>query len=148
MSSLSLLPLCQDIAVTGFINQRGQIQPIGAVNEKIEGFYDVCKEKGITGKQGVIIPHQNTLNLMLRQDVIDAVKERKFHIYPVKTVDQGMEILTGFEAGELKENGTFEESTVNYLVDQELDRLAQSWRQYTLRKVDVKEINKKARHND
>lgn len=148
MSSLSLLPLCQDIAVTGFINQRGQIQPIGAVNEKIEGFYDVCKEKGITGKQGVIIPHQNTLNLMLRQDVIDAVKERKFHIYPVKTVDQGMEILTGFEAGELKDDGTLEEDTVNYLVDQELDRLAQSWRQYTLRKVDVKEINKKARHND
>jgi lon-related putative ATP-dependent protease len=145
LSSLSRLPLRQDIAVTGSINQRGEIQPIGAVNEKIEGFYDVCKEKGITGKQGVIIPHQNSLNLMLRQDVIDAVSAGKFHIYPVKNVDQGMEILTGFEAGELKDDGTFEEDTVNYLVDQELDRLAQSWKQYTSRKEDIKEIKKESK---
>jgi len=139
LSSLSGLPLRQDIAVTGSVNQRGEMQPIGAVNEKIEGFYDACKEKGLTGEQGVIIPHQNVSNLMLRQDVINAVSEGTFHVYPVKTVDQGMEILTGIEAGALKEDGAFEPETVNHLVDRELDRLARSWRQYTSRKEESAE---------
>lgn len=133
LSSLSGLPLRQDIAVTGSINQKGMIQPIGAVNEKIEGFFDVCKAKGLTGQQGVIIPHQNVPNLMLRQDVIDAVSEGKFHVYPIESIDHGMEILTGVEAGVLKDDGTFEEGTVNHLVDHELDRLAQSWRRYVSR---------------
>lgn len=131
LSSLSKLPLRQDIAVTGSLNQKGEIQAIGAVNEKIEGFYEVCKAKGLTGKQGVIIPHHNIKNLMLRKDVIEAVKQGKFHIYPVKTVDEGIEILTGVKAGKRKEDGTLEEGTVNYLVDQELQRLAESWKSFT-----------------
>ena len=130
LSSLSKLPLRQDIAVTGSINQKGEIQPIGGVNEKIEGFVDVCRAKGLTGAQGVIIPHQNVQNLMLRSDVVEAVRQGKFHIYPIKTIDEGIEILTGVEAGKLKEDGTFEEGTVNYLVDQELQRLAASWKAY------------------
>ena len=130
LSSLSRLPLRQDIAVTGSINQKGEIQPIGGVNEKIEGFFDVCRAKGLTGTQGVIIPHQNSQNLMLRQDVVQAVAAGKFHIYPIKNVDKGMEILTGIEAGEAREDGTFEENTVNSLVDKELERLAASWKDF------------------
>jgi len=131
LSSLSKLPLRQDIAVTGSLNQKGEIQPIGGVNEKIEGFFDVCKAKGLKGAQGVIIPHQNIKNLMLRNDVTEAVKKGKFHIYPVKTIDEGIEILTGIKAGERKKDGTFEEGTVNYLVDEELQRLAKSWKTFS-----------------
>jgi lon-related putative ATP-dependent protease len=130
LSSLSKLPLRQDIAVTGSINQKGEIQPIGGVNEKIEGFFDVCQAKGLTGTQGVIIPHQNVQNLMLRQDVIEAVSAGRFHIYPIKSVDEGMEILSGVEAGIIKEEGTFDEGTVNFLVAQELGRLAASWKTF------------------
>jgi ATP-dependent Lon protease len=128
LSSLSGLPLRQDIAVTGSLNQKGEIQPIGGVNEKIEGFFDVCKAKGLTGTQGVIIPQQNTQNLMLRLEVVEAVAQGKFHIYPVKTIDEGIEILTGVKAGDIKEDGTFEEGTVHYLVDKELQRLAKTWK--------------------
>jgi ATP-dependent Lon protease len=130
LSSLSNLPLRQDIAVTGSLNQRGEIQPIGGVNEKIEGFFEVCKAKGLSGDQGVIIPHQNVQNLMLRSEVVESVKEGKFHIYPVKNIDEGIEILIGIKAGKRKEDGTFEKDTVNYLVDQELARLAKSWKTY------------------
>jgi lon-related putative ATP-dependent protease len=130
LSSLSRLPLRQDIAVTGSLNQKGEIQPIGGVNEKIEGFFDVCRAKGLTGTQGVIIPLQNIQNLMLRQDVVDAVSRGDFHIYPATTIDEGIEILTGVEAGRTKADGTFEEETVNYLVDQELERLASSWKTF------------------
>ncbi len=130
LSSLSKIPLRQDIAVTGSLNQKGEIQPIGGVNEKIEGFFDVCRAKGLTGTQGVIIPSQNVQNLMLRKDVIEAVSEGKFHIYPVKTIDQGIEILTGFKAGEIQKDGNFEEGTLNYLVDEELQRLAKSWKTF------------------
>lgn len=131
LSSLSKLPLRQDIAVTGSLNQKGGIQAIGGVNEKIEGFYEVCKAKGFTGNQGVIIPQKNVQNLMLRKDVIDAVKDGKFHIYPIQTVDEGIEILTGVKAGEKKEDGNFEEGTVNDIVDQELQRLAKSWKDFS-----------------
>jgi len=131
LSSLSKLPLRQDIAVTGSLNQKGEIQPIGGVNEKIEGFYDVCKAKGLTGAQAVIIPHQNVHNLMLRDDVIDSVAKGKFHIYPVKTIDDGIAILTGVDAGEKQKDGAFPEGTINYLVDQELQRLAKSWKTYS-----------------
>ncbi|MBN2200013.1 MAG: AAA family ATPase [Candidatus Aminicenantes bacterium] len=130
LSSLSGLPLRQDIAVTGSLNQKGEIQPIGGVNEKIEGFYEVCKAKGLTGTQGVIIPHQNARNLMLRQDVVEAVAKGKFHVYPVKTVDEGFEILTGVEAGKRRKDGSFEEGTAHFLVDRELQRLARSWKEY------------------
>ncbi len=130
LSSLSKLPLRQDIAVTGSINQKGEIQPIGGVNEKIEGFFDVCRAKGLTGAQGVIIPQQNVQNLMLRQDVVEAVAQGKFHIYPINSVDQGIEILTEVEAGERTEDGAFEPGTVNDLVDKELQRLGQSWKEF------------------
>ncbi len=132
LSSLSGLPLRQDIAVTGSLNQKGEIQPIGGVNEKIEGFFEVCKAKGLTGTQGVIIPHQNIQNLMLHEEVIEAVREDKFHIYPVKTIDEGIEILTGVKSGKIKEDGTFEEDTANFFVDTELQRLAQSWKAYAV----------------
>jgi predicted ATP-dependent protease len=123
LSSISGLPLRQDIAVTGSVNQKGEIQPIGGVNEKIEGFFDVCRAKGLTGKQGVMIPHLNIDDLMLRKDVVQAVKEGKFRIYPVKTIDQGIEILTGMEAGENLEGGRFKEGTVNDRVDKKLREL-------------------------
>jgi lon-related putative ATP-dependent protease len=126
LSSLSGLPLRQEVAVTGSINQKGEIQPIGGVNEKIEGFYHVCKAQGLTGTQGVMIPHQNVKDLMLKNEVVNAVKEGKFHVYPVKTIDQGIEILTGVKAGEKKEDGTFEEGTVNYLVDKQLKEYAEN----------------------
>ncbi len=140
LSSLSKLPLRQDIAVTGSLNQKGEIQPIGGVNEKIEGFFDVCKAKELTGTQGVIIPQQNVQNLMLRKDIIEAVSEGKFHIYPVETIDQGIEILTGINAGEKQKDGTFEEGTVNYVVDQELQRLAKSWKTFAAPSEKEKEV--------
>jgi ATP-dependent Lon protease len=121
LSSLSRVPLRQDIAVTGSVNQHGEIQPIGGVNLKIEGFYDVCKAKGLTGRQGVIIPRQNVDELMLRHDVIEAVRKGQFHIYAVGTIDQGLEILTGQPAGVLLKNGTFSpRNSVNALTDARL----------------------------
>ena len=131
LSSLSNLALRQDVAVTGSLNQKGEVQPIGAVNEKIEGFYDVCKSKRLTGKQGVIIPDGNIKNLMLRRDVVEAVEKGNFHIYPVKTIDDGIEILTGIKAGKQKKDGGFEPDTVNDLVDKELQRLAESWKKFS-----------------
>ena len=110
--------------MTGSVNQKGEIQPIGGVNEKIEGFFDVCKAKGLTGTQGVLIPHQNVQNLMLRTDVVEAAAKGLFHIYPVQSIDEGIEILTGVPAGARKEDGTFDVGTVNALVDAELQRLA------------------------
>jgi len=126
LSALSGLPLRQDIAVTGSLNQKGEIQPIGGVNEKIEGFFDVCRAQGLTGTQGVMIPVQNVRNLMLRRDVVAAAAEGRFHIYPVRTIDEGIEILTGVPAGRKNETGTWEERTVNFLVDRELERLARA----------------------
>jgi predicted ATP-dependent protease len=111
--------------VTGSVNQRGQVQAIGGVNEKIEGFFDICQARGLTGEQGVLIPASNVKHLMLRQDVVDAVKEGAFHIYPVETVDQGIEVLTGVEAGERDEEGNYPEGTVNYRVAKRLAELAE-----------------------
>jgi ATP-dependent Lon protease len=130
LSSLSGLPLRQDLAVTGSLNQKGEIQPIGGVNEKIEGFFDVCRAKGLTGTQGVLIPHQNVQNLMLRTDVVAAVGEGKFHVYPVRTIDEGIEILTGVEAGAPRDDGSYEEGTVHSLADAELQRLASGWKSF------------------
>lgn len=119
LSSLSDIPIKQGIAVTGSINQRGEIQPIGGVNEKIEGFYNVCKIKGLTGEQGVIIPIQNIDNLMLSEEVVKASINRKFHIYAVKNIDEGIEILTDKKAGDIDIEGT-----VHYLVNKKLEELA------------------------
>jgi lon-related putative ATP-dependent protease len=124
LSSLAGLPIRQDLAVTGSLNQKGEIQPIGGVNEKIEGFFDVCRAQGLTGTQGVLIPHQNVQNLMLRSDVVAAVKDGRFHVYPVRTIDEGIEILTGIEAGTSDPDGNYPEDTVHGLVDRELQRLA------------------------
>jgi len=129
LSSLSGVPLRQDIAVTGSVNQNGEVQPIGGVNEKIEGFYSVCKAKGLTGTQGVIIPYQNINDLMLRHEVVEAVRAGKFHIYPVKTIDEGIEILTGVKAGKRQKNGMFEPGTINDLVDKRLREFAQRWKE-------------------
>ncbi len=128
LSSLADTPIKQCFAITGSVNQKGLIQPIGGVNEKIEGFYHVCKEKGLTGENGVLIPHQNIKNLMLKKEVTDAVKKNKFHIYPIETIDDALEILTGIKAGVRKEDGTYEENTINDLVSKKLGRLAEEYR--------------------
>lgn len=120
LSSLAAVPLRQDIAVTGSVNQKGEIQPIGGVNEKIEGFFDVCKRRGLTGRQGVMIPALNAPELMLRKDVVDAVKKRKFHVYGVRTVDEGLEILTGKRAGQWIPRHGFELNSMHELVDRGL----------------------------
>jgi len=122
LSSLSGLPLDQGIAVTGSVNQLGEIQPIGGVNEKIEGFYDVCLERGLTGRQGVMIPTRNIKDLMLREDVVAAVRKGRFRIHAVSTIDRGIEVLTGVVAGRRSRNGRYREGTVNRLVQ---DRLVQ-----------------------
>ena len=130
LSSLSGLGLRQDIAVTGSVNQKGEIQPIGGVNQKVEGMFDVCRVFGLTGTQGVMIPHQNVQNLMLRDDVVSAIKEGTFHIYAVKTIEEGLEILTDREAGQRSNNGSFTEGSVNGLVERRLKELNQSMRGY------------------
>ncbi len=126
MSSLSEKPIKQSIAVTGSVNQRGKIQPIGGVNQKIEGFYKVCKIKGFTGDQGVIIPKQNVNDLMLREEVVQAVKEGKFHIYPVETIEEGIEVLTGTEAGDKNEKNQYPEGTIHHLVNKKLKEFSKS----------------------
>jgi ATP-dependent Lon protease len=124
LSSLSGVPIRQDVAVTGSINQNGEVQAIGGVNHKIEGFYDCCKQIGLTGKQGVMIPESNVKDLMLRKDVVNAVKKYKFHVYAVKTIDEAIEVLTGKKAGEKKPDGTYPRNSINYLVDKKLEELA------------------------
>jgi lon-related putative ATP-dependent protease len=130
LSALSQLPIKQNFAVTGSVNQKGEVQAIGGVNEKIEGFFEVCKAKGLTGKQGVMMPESNVQSLMLKEEIVDAVKEGKFHIIPVKTIDQGIEVLTGVKAGERREDGTFEEETVNYRVDKRIKQMAEKLKEY------------------
>jgi predicted ATP-dependent protease len=125
LSSLSDVPIKQGIAVTGSVNQKGEIQPIGGVNQKIEGFFKVCQAKGLNGNQGVLIPQQNLRNLMLREEVVDAVKQGQFHIYSARTINEGVEILTGTPAGERQKDGTYPEGTVNYLVDKHLKEMAE-----------------------
>jgi lon-related putative ATP-dependent protease len=130
LSALSELPIKQNLAVTGSVNQKGEVQAIGGANEKIEGFFEVCKAKGLTGKQGVMIPESNVQTLMLKEEIMDAVKEGKFHIFSVKTIDEGMEVLTGVKAGERKKDGAFDEETVNYRVDKRLKQMAEKMREF------------------
>jgi predicted ATP-dependent protease len=124
LSSLSGLPIKQEIAVTGSVNQHGQIQAIGGVNQKIEGFYAVCKIKGLTGNQGVIIPEANRKNLMLKAETIAAVERGEFHVWSIETIDQGIEILTGTSSGERQEDGSWPVGTVNDLVNKQLIKMA------------------------
>jgi predicted ATP-dependent protease len=128
LSSLSGVPINQSLAVTGSVNQRGEIQPVGAVTEKVEGFYHVCARRGFTGDQGVIIPQANIRNLMLRDEVVEAIRARRFHIYAVETADQGVELLTGKPAGNEDALGAFAEGTVNELVGRTLRRYAELMR--------------------
>ncbi len=140
LSALSGLPIKQNIAVTGSVNQKGEVQAIGGVNEKIEGFFEVCKLKVLTGQQGVMIPESNVQNLMLKEEVVDAVKAGQFNIYSVKTIGEGIEVLTGTKAGERRADGTFEEGTVNYLVDKQLREMAEKLKEYPPFQIQEKKI--------
>ena len=136
LSALAEVPIRQSFAVTGSVNQHGQIQPIGGVNEKIEGFFDVCRVRGLSGEQGVLIPSSNVEHLMLRADVIEAVRQGQFRIYAVETVDQGIEILTGREAGEPGADGRFPEGSTNQLVESRLAGMAEVVRRFGGREGD------------
>jgi ATP-dependent Lon protease len=130
LSSLADVPIKQGIGVTGSVNQRGEIQAIGGVNEKIEGFFDVCKKRGLTGEQGVLIPRSNVGDLMLRDDVVEAVKEDKFKIWSVATVDEGLELLTGVTAGTSDENNRYPEGSINARVNDKLLELARGLKEF------------------
>ncbi len=125
LSALSGVPIKQGIAVTGSVNQQGEVQAIGGVNEKIEGFYEVCKAMGLEGGQGVMIPASNAENLMLKEEVVEAIEDGRFHIWPVATVDEGIEVLTGVPAGERTGDGGFPEGTIHGRVDRRLRELAE-----------------------
>lgn len=124
ISSLAQVPILQNIAVTGSMNQHGEIQPIGGVVEKIEGFFKSCTEVGLTGDQGVIIPYQNINNLMLGEEVVSAIAQDKFHIYPIRDVDEGIEILTGLPVGHKRRDGTYPRNTINYFVSERLKKFS------------------------
>lgn len=127
LSSLAEVPIYQGIAVTGSVNQWGEIQPIGGVNEKIEGFYHICKERGLTGKQGVIIPKQNVANLMLEDEVVEAVREGRFHVWSVEHIAEGIEILTGVRAGKFRdENGQYPSNTIFVKVEDRFKKMYES----------------------
>jgi predicted ATP-dependent protease len=124
LSSLSQIPLRQGIAVTGSVNQRGEIQTIGGVNEKIEGFFDVCRARGLTGEQGVIIPATNAIHLMLREDVVQAARDGLFNVWPISTIDEGLYLLTGLPAGTPDDNGEYPEGTIHHAVKRRLREMA------------------------
>jgi ATP-dependent Lon protease len=127
LSSLAELPVDQGIAVTGSVNQKGELQPISGINEKIEGFFDVCRLQGLTGRQGVILPPQNIDDLMLRQDIVEAVAAGQFHLYPVTSIDDGLPILTGVPAGTRRPGQGYAPDSVNGRVDVQLRRFAEQW---------------------
>jgi predicted ATP-dependent protease len=130
LSALAEVPLRQSIAVTGSVNQMGEVQAIGGVNDKIEGFFDICKARGLTGRQGVVIPAANVKHLMLRPDVVAAVREDKFHVYSVNTIDDGIEILTGRPAGRRDGDGRFSADSINALVEEKLLAYAKARRRF------------------
>ena len=119
------MPLTQSLAVTGSVNQHGEVQPIGGVNEKIEGFFDVCAARGLSGEHGVLIPRANTDDLMLRPPVRDAVRAEEFHVYPVETIDAGMERLTGRAMGKRRDDGTYPPGSINERVASRLEHFAE-----------------------
>jgi predicted ATP-dependent protease len=131
LSRLAAVPIKQGIAVTGSVNQKGEVQAIGGVNEKIEGFFEVCRARGLNGEQGVLIPASNVRNLMLKEEVAAAVKDGKFHIYPVRTIDQGIEVLSGVNAGKRRKDGSFAPGSINDRVQKHLTSLAEKLRDFT-----------------
>ncbi|HLV45323.1 MAG TPA: S16 family serine protease, partial [Aggregatilineales bacterium] len=130
LSALGRVPIKQSLAVTGSVNQRGRVQAIGGVNEKIEGFFDVCRARGLTGEQGVLIPAANVKHLMLRQDVVETVAAGQFHLYAVETIDQALELLTGMPAGQPDNEGNYPPDTVNGRVQARLKQLAKRRAEY------------------
>jgi len=131
LSSIAQIPLRQDLAMTGSVNQLGSVQPIGGVNEKIEGFFDICVKKGLTGTQGAIIPSANIKHLMLRWDVVHAAQTGQFNIYAVTTVDEAIELLTGMEAGIVNEQGTYQPESFNGQVEAQLLQFSKIKKQNT-----------------
>lgn len=130
ISGLSGIPLKQNIAVTGSVNQLGEVQPIGAINQKIEGFFDTCNVKKFTGNQGVMVPRRNIKHIMLRDDVVEAVKQGRFHVWAVSSIDEGIEVLTGVKAGKKKADGTYPAGTVNFIMEQKLNEMAQKFKEF------------------
>jgi len=131
LSAVARVPINQGIAVTGSVSQKGEIQAVGGVSRKVESFFDICKHKGLNGSQGVIIPEKNVRNLMLRPDVVDSVAEGKFHIWPISTVEEGVEILSGMEAGTFQSDGTYPEGTLFRKVDDRLREMAEIVRKFS-----------------
>jgi predicted ATP-dependent protease len=134
LSSLSDTPIKQGIAVTGSVNQKGEIQPIGGINQKVEGFFEACRAIGLTGEQGILMPSKNLSHLMLRKEVIEAVRKGLFHIWAIHTIDEGIEILTGIEAGQTNDNGYYPDGTINYKVDKKLREMAEKLKGYASEK--------------
>ncbi len=132
LSAIAEVPLKQSLAVTGSVNQHGVVQPIGGVNEKIEGFFDVCRRRGLTGEQGVLIPANNVQHLMLRADVVEAARANRFHVYPVETIDEGIEILTGMPAGTPDAEGNYPENSLNHRVDRRLKEMAERRQEFAM----------------
>ena len=144
LSRLAEVPVKQGIAVTGSVNQKGEVQAIGGINEKIEGFFEVCRAKGLKDTQGVLIPASNVRNLMLKDEVVDAIREGKFHVYPVRTIDEGIEVLTGVKAGQLLEDGTFEPDSIHDRAQKRLLSLAEKLRDFSK----GEERPEQAKHNE
>jgi lon-related putative ATP-dependent protease len=130
LSALAEVPIKQSLAVTGSVNQNGQVQAIGGVNEKIEGYFDICNARGLSGEQGVMIPHANVKNLMLRQDVVEAVTADKFQIYPIETIAQGIEVLTGVPSGKIDAEGNYPKGTIDQLVVAKLESMAETLKEF------------------
>ena len=143
LSSLARVPLKQNFAITGSMDQNGDVQPIGGANEKIEGFFDLCKIRGLDGTHGVVIPKKNINHLMLKKEVVDAVREGKFSIHTIERVEEGLEIFTGLPAGQMKEDGTYPEGTINYLVTKRLEEITLSLKDKKDGKQDKEEENDK-----
>jgi predicted ATP-dependent protease len=130
LSELAEVPIRQNIAVTGSVSQKGEVQAIGGVNQKIEGYYEVCKAIGLTGEQGCMIPLSNVRNLALKEEVVNAIRDGQFHVWPVRTIDEGIEVLTGVAAGERQEDGTYDRGTINDRVQQRLAAMAVAVKEY------------------
>lgn len=130
LSAIASVPLKQNLAVTGSVNQKGEVQPVGGVTRKIEGFYDICKVKGLTGDQGVIIPIQNINNLILREDVVKAIEENRFHLYAIESIDEGIELLTSMKAGVKDDRGNYEECSFYHILEKQLYQMALSLKEY------------------
>jgi predicted ATP-dependent protease len=140
LSSLAKAPIKQSYAVTGSVNQHGQVQAIGGVNEKIEGFFDICKARGLRGDQGVLIPKANVKHLMLSQEVVDAVAEGQFNVYPIDTIEEGIELLTGIPGGVMDDEGFYSAGSINQLVVARLEEMAETQRRFNRPEKETREV--------